>query len=203
MKIQSTTMAIATVILSLPLSVLAQGSQNSASAAAQKMVPVNAALSHDLDAKKDHPGSPVEAKLSESVRLADGTELPSGSSLLGKVAEDDMQQQGTSKLALRFDQARLKDGKVIPIRATIVGIFHPVNAADGSTGDQVPNTWSPGTLQMDQLGVIPGVDLHSNVASADSGVFVSTKKDDVKLYRGSQLQLAIAPSAEVSNVGGN
>ena len=38
---------------------------------------------------------------------------------MGQVATDNMQPQGKSTLALRFDQARLRDGKVIPIRATI------------------------------------------------------------------------------------
>jgi hypothetical protein len=205
MKIYGKTLALASVILSLPLFVAAQDSPSTSAAGtsqASEMVPVNAALTHDLDAKKDHPGSQFEAKLNQKVRLSDGTELPSGAVLLGKVVEDDMQQQGTSKLALRFDQARLKDGKVIPVRATIVGIFEP--ASDNSAGykNQIPNNWTDGTLQVDQLGVIPGVDLHSKIASASSGVFVSTKKDDVRLSRGSQIQLAIAPGSNQANVGG-
>jgi hypothetical protein len=192
MKVYGKTLALATAVLSLPLYIVAQNSQSSSG-----MVPVNAALSHDLDAQKDRPGSQFEAKLSQKVRLSDGTELPSGAVLIGKVVEDDMQQQGTSKLALRFDQARLKDGKVIPIRATIVGIFRP------SADSEPPSNWTTGTLQVDQLGVMPGVDLHSKTASEDSGVFVSTKKDDVKLDRGSMIQLAIAPGANQSNVGGS
>jgi hypothetical protein len=36
-----------------------------------------------------------------------------------------MQQQGTSKLALRFVQARLKNGSSVPIKATIVGFYSP------------------------------------------------------------------------------
>ena len=38
-----------------------------------------------------------------------------------------------------------------------------------------------------------GVDLHSKIADSNSGVFVSTKKDDVKLPRGYGIALAIAP----------
>jgi hypothetical protein len=202
MKVYGKTLALATAVLSLPLYIVAQNSQSSGTNApgtheASGMVPVNASLSHDLDAQKDRPGSQFEAKLSQKVRLSDGTELPSGAVLIGKVVEDDMQQQGTSKLALRFDQARMKDGKVIPIRATIVGIFRP------SADSEPPSNWATGTLQVDQLGVMPGVDLHSKTASEDSGVFVSTKKDDVKLDRGSMIQLAIAPGANQSNVGGS
>ncbi len=34
-----------------------------------------------------------------------------------------MNQSGTSKLALRFTNAKLKNGQTVPIKATIVGIL--------------------------------------------------------------------------------
>ena len=122
--------------------------------------------------------------------MSDGTELPKGTMLLGKITTDDMQQQGTKKLALRFDQARLKDGTTVPIRATIVGFY----AASGwRLTDEAPaNNWTASTLEFDQEGIASGVDLHSKIASQNSGVFVSTKKDDVKLKQGSEIQFAIA-----------
>jgi hypothetical protein len=204
MKIFGKTLALATVALSLPLlasarntktpqdSVTAESGATSTpgNAEAAGMVPVNAVLSHALDAKKDHPGSAIEARLTGRARLSDGTELPSGSILMGQVVTDDMQNQGKSTLALRFDQARLKDGKVIPIRATIVGLLSPVS---DSGAYAAPNNWTDATLQIDEVGVVPGVDLHSNIASQNSGVFISTKKDNVKLAQGSQVQLAIGP----------
>jgi hypothetical protein len=52
---------------------------------------------------------------------------------------------------------------------------------------------------LDQLDVAPGVDLHSNIASQNSGVFVSTRKDDVKLKQGSQIQFAIGPGNSGQN----
>ena len=62
-------------------------------------------------------------------------------------------------------------------------------------GPDVPNDWSAKTLQLDQENVVSGVDLHSKISSQNSGVFVSTKKDDVKLKAGSEIQFAIAPAA--------
>ena len=47
-------------------------------------------------------------------------------------------------------------------------------------------------LNIDQIGALKNVDLHSRLASQNSGVFVSTKKDDVKLMKGSRLELALA-----------
>lgn len=56
----------------------------------------------------------------------------------------------------------------------------------------MPNSWNDGTLAEDQVGVIKGVDLHSRISSQNSGVLVSSSKDDVKLPRGTDLSLALA-----------
>jgi hypothetical protein len=165
---------------------------------ATQMVPAQAALVDNLDANKVQPGGQFKAKLSGKVRLRNGPELPSGTMLIGSVATDDMQLAGTSKLALRFSQAQLKNGQVIPIKATIVGVLpsESSNPEDGVTpgvgGDQAQTGWSNGTLQVDQIDALSGVDLHSKIASANSGVFVSTRKNDVKLSKGSEIELAIA-----------
>ena len=171
---------------------------NGGSHEASMMKPASASLVKTVDANQDKSGQTVDAKLDGKVRLSNGTELPRGTMLLGKVTTDDMQQQGLSKLALRFDQARLKDGTNVPIRATIVGFYGPAAAETvvGSEGGvQVPNDWTAKTLQLDQENVVNGVDLHSRISSQNSGVFVSTKKDDVKLRAGSEIQFAIAPAA--------
>ena len=163
---------------------------------ALRMVPARAELLRSLDAKKDHPGSAVQAKLVKKVTLANGTELPDGAILDGKVTADDMQQHGTSKLALLFNRAHLKDGTVVPIKATIVGFYGPGAVSHSyptGAGDEVPSNWTDGTLQLDQTDVLGGVDLHSKISSRNSGVFVSTKKDDFKLDGGSEIQFAIGP----------
>lgn len=163
---------------------------------AMKMVSAQAALTQSIDAKKATPGQPIEARLAGKVRLKNGPVLPNGTVLMGKVARDDMQENGMSKLALCFDQAKLKDGQTVPVKATIIAVFGP-GSGDASPypsipGNQVPVTWTDGTLQVDQLNVMSGVDLHSKIASKNSGVLVSTKKDDVKLEQGTEFGLAIA-----------
>jgi hypothetical protein len=194
MKGHRQALAFATAILALPFFAFAQNATTQDSTQADQheatlMKPASALLAENLDAVKNQPGSTVSAKLQGKVNLSDGTELPKGTILLGKITTDDMQQQGTKKLALRFDQARLKDGTTIPIRATIVGFY----AASGGEIDAAPaNDWTASTLEFDQEGVASGVDLHSKIASQNSGVFVSTKKDDVKLQQGSEIQFAIA-----------
>lgn len=206
-KLSITSMSIA---LLLPAFSLAQSMENSqpsqnvqstaaASAGQQQatqMVPAQAALVDNLDAKKVQPGGQFKVRLSQKVQLKNGPELPSGTMLIGSVASDDMQMAGTSKLALRFSQAQLKSGKVVPIKATIVGIVPPEmsdsNGREIVPGEQEVNAWSDSTLQVDQIDALSGVDLHSKIASDNSGVFVSTKKNDVKLSKGSEIELAIA-----------
>ena len=79
---------------------------------AMQMVPARAALVETLDARKARPGEQFTAKLSQTVQLKNGPKLPNGTELIGVVGTDDMQNagNGTSKLALRFTEAKLKDG---------------------------------------------------------------------------------------------
>ena len=197
MKGHRQVLAFATAVLAFPLFVFSQQTPIAGQHEASLMKPVRATLEHDVDAVKDQQGYMVKAKLDQKVTLSNGTELPKNTVLVGKITQDDMQQQGMSKLALRFEQAELKDGKTVPVRASIVGYYSPGTIQSDMGPDSgmaaVPNGWTAQTLQMDQLNVTHGVDLHSRISSKNSGVFVSTKKDDVKLRAGSELQLAIAP----------
>lgn len=200
MKGHSKALAFATAVLALPLFAYSQNAnaEDSAQVAheATLMRPANAVLVNSLDAVKDQPGYAVSAKLQGKVSLSDGTELPKGTVLLGKTIADDSQQQGTSKLALRFDQARLKDGTIVPIRATIVGFY--AHASD-SAGDLVRNDWTADTLEWNQEDAASGAELHSKIGGQNSGVFVSSKKDDIQLKQGSQIQFAIGPGNSGQN----
>jgi hypothetical protein len=174
---------------------------------AMRMVAARAVLKQTLDADKVRSGYQFRATLAQKVQLNNGPELPSGTLLLGSVAEDDMNQAGSSKLALRFTEAVLKNGQRVPIKATIVGAYRPESmSSEGnpvSPGDEVPNSWNDGTLAVDQIGVLSGVDLHSRIASKNSGVFVSSTKKNVKLSMGSELALAIAAQNNAqSEMGG-
>ncbi|HUY94034.1 MAG TPA: hypothetical protein VMU71_02005 [Terracidiphilus sp.] len=160
-------------------------------------------LTRALDAKKDHDGSRFEAKLTKTVHLKDGKTLPKGSTLLGTVNNDDMQTAGKSKLAVRFTEVKLANGETVPIKATIVQLYPPVGL--DAEGEPIPdesgpawdmddhtNQWNRQQLNIDQVGALKNVDLHSRLSSHNSGVFVSAKKDDVKLMKGSRLELALA-----------
>ena len=207
MKIYCKTLALTAVVSALSIPALAQnvsglGSQSiqasadsaGASEAAQ-MVSALATLPHTLDADKDHLDSTFEVELSHKVTLSNGTVLPSHTVLNGRVTRDDMQTAGKSEFALRFDQAQLRDGKTVPIKATIVNITRP---SSGAEGYDASSDWTSQTLAVEQLNALSGVDLHSEIASNNSVVFVSTKKHDVKVPAGTELKLAIGPASDTS-----
>jgi hypothetical protein len=207
MKIYCKTLALTAVISALSMPALAQSASeagspgmqastdSTAASEAAQMVAAIATLRHTLEADKDHLDSTFEAELDHKITLSDGTVLPSHSVLIGKITRDDMHAAGTSEFALRLDQARLKDGKTVPIKATIVDIARPSSNTDENPES---NNWTSETLTVKQLNVVSGVDLQSEIASNDSAVFVSTKKHDVKVPAGSEFKLAIGPASNTS-----
>ncbi len=208
------TLAIAATFAFLPFALFAQQSneiagQSSSAAVSQSaaigqqeaehMVPATVMLLQGIDARKMQPGDNFKAKLSSKVHLTNGTELPSGTVFDGVVVSDDMNMQGNGKLALRFTTANLKDGTTIPIKATIVAVYTPKSQFQynglydaGEYPTPVPNSWNDKTLAVDQIGVSSGVDLHSKISSNNSGVLVTATRDDVKLTRGTDFDLAVA-----------
>jgi hypothetical protein len=167
---------------------------------AARMVTAQAGVEKLIDAKKLQPDQKIQIVLSDKVQLKNGLELPRGTVLTGTASVGDAQSGGASKLALRFTQAQLKGGKTIPIKATIVGLF-PANSSERSDRD----IWNAKSLKTDQSGVVPGLALHSNIEDSDSGVFVSTKGDAVKLAPGNWMALVIEslPESQQESNGPN
>lgn len=179
--------------------VLAQGSSNTeemSSVSASQMVATRAGLVTNIDAKNAQTGQEFKARLPHKVHLKNGDVLPSGTLLIGKVGQDDMNLNGRSKLVLCINEAMLKDGKTVPVKATIVGVYGPgSDSADGyeePAGDQDANPWQSGILKIDEIDALHHVDLHSNLNSRNSGVLVSKTDNDIKLRAGTELALAIA-----------
>lgn len=196
MKISKAALSIASLFsLAMLTPAFGQGSQNDQPTGGhepQRMVLARAAFPRALDSSSVHTGDKFRTILSQNVRLDNGVQLHKGDALLGEVVADDTNVPGNVRLAIRFTEVAPKKGQSIPIKAMIIALHGPDQLA---TAD----SWSDGTLKIDQPGVMRGIDLHSRVASQNSGVFVSTEKDNIKIPGGSEVALAIAPQGNVES----
>jgi len=89
---------------------------------------MSATLSKPVDARKAKPGDTVTATNDRDVKTADGTSIKRGSTLVGHVTQakplggstsGSAGASGDSMLSIVFDKAILKDGREVPLNATI------------------------------------------------------------------------------------
>jgi hypothetical protein len=89
---------------------------------------MNATLERSVDARRAKPGDEVTAKTNEAFTMESGMTIPRGTKLMGRVTEARPHARGegtaesTSQLGLVFDKAVMKDGREVPMRATIQAI---------------------------------------------------------------------------------
>jgi hypothetical protein len=192
--------------LSLALALVFTGANAFAQAPLQ-LVSTNAQLDHTLDSRKAMQGQLVTAKITTSVRTAEGMELRKGTELIGKVTA--LEQGGKNEMtqvAITFTQARLKDGSTIPVKATLLGALPPAEDNYGDGGLPIapiePHSVASDAQVDQEAGVLSNIAMHSAVQSDNSGVFLS-KKDKIDLLSGTQLQVAIAPENAVASTGGS
>jgi hypothetical protein len=80
-------------------------------------------------------------------------------------------------MAQGFSEVELNMGRTIPIQSTIAGLCSPSSEdADRSPpipGDQEAETWTNRLNAVNEIIALPGLDLHRNAASSESGVLVS------------------------------
>lgn len=188
---------ISSAILSLALLPGSLQAQSNGAAAADssaehalslRMVAAQTVFDKSMDGKALQPGQEIQVTLVQKIKLNGGQELPKGTTLAGTVVSNGKASNGNTKLSVRFTEARVKDGKAIPIQAVVTGLYDggSLNAQYGT------NSWTPGQVNVEQSSAVNGLVLSSRVGTEDSGSF-ETKKDAVKIDRGHALFLAIAP----------
>ena len=199
MKLNTLTTLSFTAALLLP--VIAHAAPTTpASTAANTNIAGVVELTQQLDARKLTKGATVQTRLMSTIHLPDGTKLPSGT-LLTATVENDSLQDGNVRLALRFTSAQLKHGATVPLAARIVDVS--AGTVDDSEPNEVtvPETLDNMNASEDIQDVVSGVNLHSQDSSANSGVFLSKTKANVKLPAGTQLELAIRTGAGATAAG--
>jgi hypothetical protein len=160
-----------------------------------QLVSADAQLVQRLDTKTATPGEAVTAKLTDKVKTADGWEIPKGAELIGRVSRvKASMNDGPSQMNIVFNEARLRSGKTIAIRAMVLGAYPPANYGDSGNTDamDVQPHLIPADQRIDQEpGLLSHVSMKSNAEGKNSAVFASSDRN-IDLRSGTQLQLAIA-----------
>ena len=197
--LRSYALGIAAAFISVPVYAATQNQQQTTT-----LYSADAQLTHPLNSNTAKTGQAVTAKLTSDVKTSDSTELPKGAVLMGKV-EQAQSANGGSTIGIVFNEARLRNGSEIPIKAMLLGAYPPVPYySAGGSSSYLPI--QPGTVPGDQSilqepGTLRHITLRSSAKSSESGVFTS-KNHSFKLDSGTRLQVAIAldgpPSATTS-----
>jgi hypothetical protein len=97
------------------------------------MSPINGELVSKLDSKTAKTGDNVVIRTKTLAKTADGTEIPKGSKLVGRVLG--VQPGGSaenSQVVLQFDHLELKGGQNLPVHSQIQSIAPATGAASTS-----------------------------------------------------------------------
>lgn len=95
-------------------------------------VTLQAELTKGIDVKKVKAGDVVNARTTSAATLADGTDLPKGTKLLGKVTDARAKSSSdkTSHVAFCLEQAVTKDGHEIPLQVMVTSLTVPMDSPD-------------------------------------------------------------------------
>jgi hypothetical protein len=168
---------------------------------------VLSALTTKLDTKKSKVGDPVSAKTINPLTLTDGTTLPAGSKILGKVTQVQSKSSGGATLAIAFDQLEKKGAAPMPIHGMIAGIapLPDLGGGGGSANNDLPMkgtaaqnaamtgaSMGPGGSQeaIPSGSSIKGIVLSPTPAADGSSILQSTDKD-IKLESGTRLEIGL------------
>lgn len=163
-----------------------------------KLVGVNARLDHNLSTRNAHQGQTVEARLNGAVKTASGMKLPRGTQLWGEVESVHAStNRGPATLSLVFTKAKLKSGREIPVKVTVLGAYPSDEAQLAVMGSQTmppaPRHISSKERIDQEAGLLSHISLHSAVQANNSATF-RDRKGNFKLNSGTFLQVGIQPT---------
>jgi hypothetical protein len=103
------------------------------------MSPINGELVGKLDSKTAKTGDSVVVQTKTTAKTADGTEIPKGSKLVGRVMAVHPSAAGdNSQVVLQFDHLELKGGQSVPVHSQIQSIAPPAGAGSASSAASGP-----------------------------------------------------------------
>ncbi len=134
-----------------------------------QLSPVDGELVDKLDTKTAKNGDAVVIKTKENVKTADGTEIPKGSKLVGKVVGVKAIGEGNenSQVALQFDHVELKGGQNMPVHAEIQSLSTTDSDAPSSSEAMAPSP-SPGGGTSSTAAAAPGGSINGSSSATAS-----------------------------------
>ena len=92
-----------------------------------------------LSTKNAKVGDVLSAKILKSWKLSDGTEIPKGSKITGKVSlvKSKKDGSGTALLSFRFDEIDVKGAAAVPVHGEVVAIGPSLAPKDGLGANSV------------------------------------------------------------------
>lgn len=167
------------------------------------------ALTSKVDSKKSKVGDTVTAKTLNPLQLTDGTTLPPGTKLVGKVTQAQPKSSGTATVAIVFTEIDKKGGAPMPVHGLLAAVAPEPNLSDaggstndlpmGSGGNKGQTAGLTGTGINSNTAALPsiqpgsaikGVTLNTARAADGSSVLQSTEKD-FKLDNGTRLEVGL------------
>ncbi len=111
----------------------------------KQLVGVRAHLQKNLDAKRVKPGDAILARPEVKMHVADGLDLDTGSLLVGHVDKVQPLVDGSdSAIGVTFDRLRLKGGREVVIKATILWIGQPPDYLNPTIHSAAADRTTPG-----------------------------------------------------------
>jgi hypothetical protein len=112
---------------------------------------VAAELTKSVDAKKAKPGDQVLAKTSQDMLSGGQIVIPHGAKIVGHVTQAKPREKGDSEstLGIAFDKVVGKDGREVPLNASIQALAPPISNLSAGNG-------SGGNPPMSESGGMPG-----------------------------------------------
>lgn len=116
------------------------GKQSTQAAASNQLATgstIHASLEKPIDARKCKPGDEVVAKTTQNVKSNGKVVVPKGSKIVGHVTQAQARTKGESEssLGIAFDHAILRDGRQVPLTASIQAIGSSAQSASAAMDD--------------------------------------------------------------------
>lgn len=158
-------------------------------AATQQGPVMEAKIAVKISSKNAKVDDLVAAKTLRTYKLQDGTEIPKGSKIEGKVISVQSKKAGNGDalMSFRFDQIEVKGGATVPVHALVVAIGPPMAPKDlfGANSVMARNTNPQSGTGVSAAGQGTG---SSNGLDPNAGLGSAGAKDEDDIRMGSTLE---------------